>query len=328
MLEGVSESRARAGCSVLSLLAVSLNVSILDAVAEEPLRLAELRRRIGSPPQTTLRGYLRKLTEIGVLEKSREEAFPGSVNYDLGSTGRELLKVTDALRLWLGERPGQPLALGEDATRSAICALAEGWRTRIVRALAARPLSLTELDELISGISYPSLERRLAEMRDAGLEEAARERGGRGTPYAPTDWLRRAVGPITVAAQWEQRYLRQEAMPVTNRDAEAAFLLAVPLVRLPPQTTGSCSLAIEVRSGSGISMAGAVAHVEQGEVVSCVSRLGGQLDAWVTGSSATWLSALTEPETGQLDLGGDRRLARELVDGLHTVLFRTRVPAL
>ena len=61
--------------------------------------------------------------------------------------------------------PEGPLALGSSTAKSAIKALVEGWGTNMIRALAARPLSLTELNGLISGLSYPSLERRLG--RDA-----------------------------------------------------------------------------------------------------------------------------------------------------------------
>ena len=48
----------------------------------------------------------------------------------------------------------------------------------MMRALAARPMSLTELDSGITELSYPALERRLSSMRIAGLVEAQRERGG------------------------------------------------------------------------------------------------------------------------------------------------------
>ena len=52
----------------------------------------------------------------------------------------------------------------------------------MMRALAARPLSLTELDSLISDLSYPALERRLSSMRIAGLVEAQPSQRGRRPP--------------------------------------------------------------------------------------------------------------------------------------------------
>lgn len=307
------------------MLAVPLNIAILRALAETPRRLADLRLEVGSPPQTTLRKRLRSLTEIGVLERQRQDAFPGVLDYSLGPAGRELLALADALEDWLAESPEGPIPLGGEAAKNAITALAEGWTTRMVRALAARPLSLTELDELISGVSYPSLERRLAAMRVVGLVEAVRGQG-RGTPYGVTGWLRRAIAPLTVAVRWERLYLRDETTPLTSRDVEAAFLLAVPLVGLPPDLSGSCRLAMEIQHGDGASMAGVLVQAREGRIISCVSRLASDPDAWVLGSAAAWLITVAEARTGRLELGGDVHLAMGFLEGLHRALFETKAP--
>lgn len=316
--------RPRAGAYALSLLSVPLNVHVLQALEEETRPLIELRRAVGSPPQTTMRKHLRALTEIGVLQRRRQNDFPGSVEYALGRPGEELLAVGASVQTWLAASPENPAALGSVAAKSAIKALVEAWSTTIVRALAARPLALTELNRLISGISYPSLERRLGAMRLAGQIEA-RPGNGRGMPYSATKWLRRSVAPLTAAARWERRHVPGAAAPISRLDTEAAFLLSVPLLRLPEDLSGDCRLAVELNGGGeGLRAAGVTVGVREGRVVSCVSRLQGDAPAWVCGSAAAWLGALMEHDTDRLEIGGDREVATALLEDLHGVLFGAR----
>jgi DNA-binding HxlR family transcriptional regulator len=311
----------RASIRGLSLLAVPLNVSILTALVEGPRPLMDLRREVGSPPQTTLRKHLRALTEIGVLEKRRIDAFPGVIEYELGPAGPELLAAMVVLSAWLADSPHRSLVVGEHAAKSAITALVEGWGTSMLRALAARPLSLTELDDLISGISYPSLERRLAAMRLAGLVDPVPGRS-RGTPYQVTEWARRAVGPITAVAHWEQRHLGAEVRPLTKHDAETVFLLAVPMLRLPTELSGACRLSMQVQNGKGPTFAGVLVDVDEGRIASCGSRLEGHAAAWASGSVPAWLRAVITHDLDSLEVGGDLQLARGFLDDLHGSLFR------
>jgi DNA-binding HxlR family transcriptional regulator len=302
-------------------LAVPLNVQVITALAEEPKPLVDLRRAAGSPPQTTMRGHLRYLTEIGVLERQRQNNFPGNVDYELGGPGRELLVVARILDGWLDGAPEAPLQLGSPAAKSSIKALVDGWSSTIVRALAARPLSLTELNRLIAGINYPSLERRLGAMRLAGQIEAT-PGNRRGTPYVVTVWMRQAIAPLAAAARWERRHLTEATPPITPLDVEAAFLLTVPTLRLPPDQSGICRLAVEIRGGEEHRLAGVLVTVKDGRVVSCVTRLKGHAAAWASGSAADWLRAVLEGDTERLEVGGDCDLAGSLLDGLHGALFR------
>jgi DNA-binding HxlR family transcriptional regulator len=314
----------RAGAFALSLLSVPLNAHVLRVLDEEPKSLIDLRRAVGSPPQTTMRSHLRTLTGLQVLERRQQSSFPGSIDYQLGPAARGLLEVAGILESWLADAPDGPIELGEPAAKSTVKALVDGWSTAIVRALSARPLTLTELNKLITGTSYPSLERRLGAMRLAGQIEA-RSGPSRGTPYAATAWLRRAVAPLLAAARWEREFARTEAAPLSRIDFEAAFLLSTPLLDLPDDCTGRCRLAVVSRNGEGEpSVAGAMVTVEEGRVVSCVSRLPGEASAWVAGSPAAWVPALIDHETEQLELGGACDLARTIVDELHGSLFRVR----
>jgi DNA-binding HxlR family transcriptional regulator len=302
------------------LLSTPLNVHVLQALAEGPRPLIDLRREAGSPPQTTMRGHLRTLAETGVVVRRRQNDFPGSLDFELTPVGEELWDVAKVLGAWLQAAPDGPLTLGTNSAKSAVKALVEGWGTSMVRALAARPLSLTELNGLISGLSYPSLERRLGAMRLAGQIERAPGRG-RGTPYMVTDWLRHAIGPISAAARWEREHAAAETAPIRRLDAEAAFLLAIPLLRLSEELSGACRLAVEVGSTNGERLAGVVVQVQEGQIASCVANVQGRADGWASGSAPAWLRAVMEQETERLEVGGDCELARGLLDGLHNALF-------
>jgi DNA-binding HxlR family transcriptional regulator len=316
----------RAGAAALYLLSTPLNVHVVHALADDPRSLIELRRVVGSPAQTTMRSHLKTLTEIGVLERNQRRAFPGSVTYELTRAGRELLAVEEVLRSWLGGAPDGPREVGSIAARGSIKALAEGWSTCIVRAVAARPLTLTELSKLISALNYPSLERRLAALRLAGLVEPV-PGSNRGTPYTVSTWLRRAVAPLVAAARWEQSHVPLLARPLTGLDIEAIFLLVIPLLQLPAELSGSCRLAVEIRGGGETNLAGVVVAIEKGRVVSCVSRLRGEAAAWVCGSASSWLDALIDHGPGRLEVGGDATLADAILDRLHGVLLCARARA-
>jgi DNA-binding HxlR family transcriptional regulator len=281
--------------------------------------LATLCRLVGSPPQTTLRKHLQALDRLGVISKRRGPKFPGAVDYELAGPGRDLLQVAAVLQAWLDASEDGPLTLGALGSKGAIKALVEGWSSTLIRAFAGRALSLTELDALISGLSYPSLERRLASMRMVGLVRRCPGRG-RGTPYVVTEWLRLAVAPLAAAVRWERQHAPEETTPVGRLDIETAFLLSVPLVQLPSEHSGVCRLATEITGGGERRLAGVLVGIEEGSVAYCRARLEGSATAWASGSTTAWLRAVLEHETDALEVGGDSELAYELVAGINGVL--------
>lgn len=315
-----SQNEQRSGAQTLVLLSAPINVLILRALAGAPQQQAELRRAAGFPAQTTLRAQLKRLMEIGAIERRRRDRFPGVLEYELTTAGRELLPILDAMEHWLAKNPDGPRALGGSQAKAAIKALADGWSTTMLRALAASPLSLTELDGVIRSLSYPSLERRLSAMRLAGLI-AACPSNGRGTPYAITDLLRLGIACLTTAARWERRNLPLDTAPISQLDTETSFLLAMPLLRPSVEVSGSCRLAAETPAGEKRRLAGVVVEVSGGTVNSCTTNLQGHTDAWALGSSAAWLDAVIERDTDRLEIGGDCGLAEALLEGLHEVLF-------
>lgn len=310
----------RSGAQTVALLAVSRNALILRALERGPQRQVALRRATDSPPQTTLRAQLRKLEHIHVVEAHRRNSFPGTIDYELSTQGSALLAVLDKLEAWLGQSPGGALAIGGNEAKAAILALTEAWSTTMLRPLAIRPLSLTELDRVVLPVSYPSLERRLAALRLAGLVRAHHGEA-RGTPYTVTEWLRRGMAPIIAAMNWERRNLADATAPTDQLDAETSLLLTIPILRLPSGVSGTCRLAIE-GDNSEHRLTGLVAEIRDGAIAACTTNLNGQAGAWALGSPSAWLTATAECDVAGLELGGDTRLARHLIECLHQELFQ------
>lgn len=311
-----SRSQARAGGFALSVLATPLNFHILRALSEGPMRLAWLRKKTGLPAQTTLRGHLADLSDLGVVSKRPTRQMPYAVENELTPMGQELLEVAERLQLWLSQAPDGPISLDNGAAKGAVKALVDGWDSRMLRALAARPLSLTELDSSISDLSYPALERRLSSMRIAGLVEAQPSRGT-GTPYAVTEWARRGVAPIAAASHCELSHLGRKSAPVTQLDIEAAFLLVAPLVGLGKPVAGLCQLEVKATPKLIPRPAGVQVVIENGQVVSCVSRLEAHPPAYAAGPAIKWFGAIRDGRVGELQFGGSRKIAEEVVAGLH-----------
>jgi DNA-binding HxlR family transcriptional regulator len=318
--------RARAGARALGLLARPINVAVLEALSTGTSSLEALGQAAGLPSQSTLRVRLRELAELDVIQVDRGEEFPRPHIYGLAPSGRELLRVADVARTWLADCPQGPVELGTPKAKGTIKALAQGWSSAILRALAAKPLSLTELDGLIPGVNYPSLERRLTTMTRVGQVE--RLPGTRpGTQYAVTEWLRRGAAPLAAATRWERAHLPRQTAPIARLDVEATFLLTVPLLRPAQDLEGSCRLAVESPGGEERRRAGVRLDLRQGRVVSCVTTLEGDVAASASGPATAWLRAVLEHDRKGLELGGDCCLAAAVIDGLHEALLGRRQPA-
>jgi len=305
---------------VLSLLAAPLNGLVVRTLADKPKRLAELRADLGGPAQSTLRGNLAKLMELGVL--SRGSGRRSALAYQLTEFGRDLLLAVSAVEAWLKMAPHGPVALESSAGKIAIKALIGGWASTVVRALAARPLTLTELDKLIDSHTYPALERRLSAMRMAGLIEIDSNDGSTSRRYTVSSWLRRAIGPLSVAARCERRHMPSTTAPIGRLDVESAFLLVVPLICSVPGAEGTFQLAVEgARADTGRPWAGAQVTFEDGSVASCIARIEAQPQNWVLGLPSAWLEAVIGRDPEALRFGGDVELGREIVRAIHDALF-------
>ncbi len=322
-------ARVRAGGTVLSLIAGPLTVPILRAHLDGPLRLPDLRERIGGAAQTTLRGQVGNLRGIGALERHVRGGMPYTVENELTDVGRGVLDVAEVVEAWLARAPQGPIALGSEPAKGAIRALIGGWGSTMLRALAARPLSLTELSSVIPDISYPATERRLSAMRAARQVEVLPGDGATGRPCTVTAWTRQAVGPLAVAGRCECRHMTATTDPLTRIDIEAAFLLAVPLVMLEEDRAGSCLLAVSTaaadRGEPKRSIAGVHVEVNGGAISSCMSRLEQDPRTWALGTVDSWLDAIIEGKLDRLRIGGeDAQLAGAVIASLHAALLPSK----
>lgn len=321
-MEGLGLSarqEARPGARLLGLLAAPLNGLIVCALDDGPLRQSDLHRRLGNPAQTTLRSHLSRLEELGAIERRLRNGGSRHAEIELTECGRALLLTTVALEDWLGHAPSGPIQLGSVQAKGAVRALTGAWDSQLLRALAGAPLSLTQLDRLISAFSYPALERRLAAMRATGLVHRAQS--GTGTPYTVTSWARRGVGPIAAAVRSEQEFIAADTPRLASTDVEAAFLLATPIAALSQEADGVCGLVAELGGADNRRVTGVQVAVDRGRVVSCVARLDESPRNCAYASARDWLDAVVQGSFANLRIVGDRHLVCGLVEALHRLLY-------
>jgi DNA-binding HxlR family transcriptional regulator len=310
----------RAGGQTLTLLGAPRTYLILESLAEGTKGQLELRRDAGSPAQSTLRGHLRTLGAAKALVKHRRNSFPGTIEYELSEPGRELLEVALGLKRWLALAPAGPLELGSDPAKAAVKGLVEAWTTDVLTTLATGSFSLTELDKQIAGVSYPSIERCLDTLRLAELLQVG-ARDGRGTPYAVTDWLRRGLAPLILAARWEHGHGPEGTKGICASDIEGALRLAAPLLDLPAQLSGLCQLAARAPDDEKQRRFMGWVEVEEGGISYGPAYPQRKPDAWVSGTVDIWFSTVADGNTRGLRVSGDRNLARTLLEHLHEALF-------
>ena len=188
--------------------------------------------------------------------------------------------------------------------------------------LAERPQSLIELSTAIPKLNYPTLKRRLAKLRATDLLVPVESESGRA--YEASEWLRRAVVPLTLAGRWERRH--EAGQPIARTEVEAAFMLALPLARLSARASGACGLAVLTSEEGGEAkrdIAGVALEVREGEIVSCSVGVAGEQPTWALGTVNAWYAALIEGRANALRVSGAKpRLVGGIVRALHTDLFR------
>lgn len=286
----------RAGARILLMAADPVNRQILSTMLEHPLEVA-----------------------------------PGRT-FQVSNGGREMLDIGSAIEHWLWSAPEGPLEYeGEEANR-AVVALAQGWSTAVVHALAREPLGFDELHAATDGLSRRALQRQLTSMRQAELAVAFPDGGGRPI-HMLSDWARAGVAPLIAAARLERRNPMESMAPIDALDIEAGFRLSLPLIELPEQLSGTCRLAANPREeddrgepgGPPAGLTGVTARIDRGRVIDCTTGLVREVDAWAAGTANEWLDTVIEPEAKQVRTGGDRWLTDAVLTALHRALFGMRV---
>lgn len=246
------------------------------------------------------------------------EVGPGR-EYRVTPGGREALFVGFVIERWLQSAPRGPLPFESREAEWAVAALAEGWSTAVMHALAREPLSFAELHNTVSGLSRRALKRQLEAMLRLGQVE---DLGGKGNPiYATTSWLRAGIAPLIASARLERRDPKEGMSPIDALDVEAGFRCSLSLLDLPRELSGICRLGINLEDDESGCLTGVTAQLDQGRIVSCVAGLDNKAGAWAAGSAGGWLDTVIEPDADQVRVGGDRWLAGALLDGLHRSLF-------
>lgn len=232
------------------------------------------------------------------------------------SKGEQFLYIAFLLERWLRNCRHGPLKLGPegaDAVSTLVCC----WSATVTHALASEPLTLAALDGVVQALDYDTVVEHVEAMTRVGLAEALEGEGE--TRYALTDWMREGLAPIAAAVQMELHYPEPDISPPDVLDVDAAFELALPLLRLPGGLRGSCRLGVRV-PGDPPFLVGATAQVDGGRVASS-PLLDERPRTWVTGTPVEWLDALIHPPTFRLEVAGDLILVHGLLVGLHETLF-------
>ncbi len=258
-----------------------------------------------------------------ILRQLNEEGMPWGAGREMKitDTGREILFTSFVGELWLQSGPRGAIDPDGDEAEATIQALIEGWSATLIHALSHEPMTVRALDLAIEGIGRAELRRRLDDMYKVGLIEARPMGGGDEAIYSVTDWLRTGIAPLAVAARQERRDPNEEMTPIDGFDVETAFLLTLPLLELPRDIAGSCRMGVEVVEDGQARLVGAMARVEGGRVTSCTVELDDKADAWAIAGPGEWLDTVIAPSARRVMTGGNRLLARVLLDGLHQALF-------
>ncbi len=326
---GVGEGafRARAGALTLLYLAIPMKRNILLAMLAEAATGADIIDEADVPdPDDPV--ALEIIADPYLVEPVDPDVDPSAIDENTllrpSQAGQDLLFVSSVLERWLGDCPDAPLRLGPEAA-PALSALLNGWASTVIHTLAARPLTISQAAEAIGVLDHDTVDERIEEMMDAGLlivldGEADEER------YAATEWLRTAIAPLATAARQELRHPLEDTAPIAALDVQTAFLLTLPLLELPGELSGTCSLAVGLEDGVAGSPTGVTVRVEKGRLTSCEVRLDGDVDAWAAASAAAWLNTVIESDTRQVRSGGDGHLAGAVLHALHEKLFGSQFP--
>lgn len=250
----------------------------------------------------------------------RPLATEGGLEYRVTAGGREALFVGFVIERWLQSAPRGPLPFESKEAERAVAALAGGWSTTAMHALAREPLTLTELHERVEGLGWRALKSQLAAMRDADQVEEHVDGAGE-TIYTMTNWLRAGIAPLIASARLERRNPQESMAPIDALDVEAGFRCSLHFVELPRELSGTCRLGINLEDDESGCLTGVTAKIEQGRVVSVQAGLDELADARAAGSAGDWLDTVIEPDTKRVRTGGDGWLAHALLDSLHKALF-------
>ncbi|HET6571337.1 MAG TPA: hypothetical protein VFG58_07610 [Solirubrobacterales bacterium] len=274
------------------------------------------------PDEDEVAEYEAEVEELDEQDIELAEALhPGLADpLRLTGKGEEMLFVTHMIERWLRRRPQGPLSLGIAAAR-ALAPMVLSWSATLTHALAPGPQTSKELERTLAAVlDAEAVEGQLESMVDSGQAEALYG-SGRAPSYLLTDWGREAISPIVAAVRFELRHPDPGLLPPDVFDVEAAFQMALPLLRLPEQLRGTCRAGVRIPDEPEPLVAGATVEVAEGRVAASSPLLEQTAETWASGTPLEWCEAVVDPTAAGLDAGGDTGLVAGLVEALHERLF-------
>jgi DNA-binding HxlR family transcriptional regulator len=188
------------------------------------------------------------------------------------------------------------------------------WTLLIVRDLAAGPRRFVELQRVLPGISTEQLRSRLNRMVADGL--LTRQRYREVPPrvdYELTQRSHELLPVLGALARWGYDWAWTAPREGEAIDVGAILRIAPGLISATNGLTGTAALTVDRPDGTtrhyaiAITRSGAtIAEVEASEAA-----------ARIAGSEADWIEALgPSADLGALDITGDERLAKVVIDGI------------
>jgi DNA-binding HxlR family transcriptional regulator len=302
-----------------------VSISILRQLSSGPLDSTELLERVEFVSRSTYFERMRDLEELSLIGRERRGDVPPVAECRLTPHGGQLLPVASRLDAWLADAPAGPLKLGEAYATATVKALAVAWGSTLLRWMAERPRTLTELERLVNNFGYRKLERIVRDLVKAGLVERAAIQE-RLSPFGLTDWARRSAGLLTAAMRWERHEIAKRSAPVSPTEAEGVLLLGLPLIELSSDANGTCALLVDADAPREERLGGAVVGLVEGRPVSWsaageaeVHAIEREADCWVRGPTLAWLRTHIETPHAVLRAGGDTDLAMSVMAALREV---------
>ena len=302
----------RAGSLALLVLSDSLNLAVLRQLRDGPLMASELLDELRASRATRFKRLL-QLEELGLIVREKHSGWPPPTYCRLSEAGRGLLAVAERFEVWFARRQWRQGG-GEIERARAIKALASGWCSTLVRWLAEGPRSATELEALTPPeTSHHDVKRALSALSESGLAERLPRRIGRRHPYSLTPSGRETAAPLAAAIHWERGLLWEPDPAREALAAETLLYMAAPLVAMPLEIEGACTMLIEDEGGISAAIA-------DGRVVAGLPITTGDVKAEALGTGRDWLTVLATGTLGPLETRGDDKLIALLVLALHQVI--------
>lgn len=194
----------------------------------------------------------------------------------------------------------------------ALDVVGDKWTLLIVRDLAAGPRRFVELQRVLPGISTEQLRSRLNRMVADGM--LTRRRYREVPPRVEYELTERAYALMPVigeVARWGYDWVWSAPRGSERVDIGAIFRVAPGLLQPPPDLKASVSLVVEDGDRESYAL------VAEGGKVKVQETEPERTDAAITGNKDAWVAAFSpDSDLSQLRIEGDKRLARQLLEGL------------